>query len=137
MQKHWSCIPQFLFLQPAMSDPRTCRSRQSIELELQDLQNAYAKLLYEHASLWSNSNLVTGSLSTRGPHSETREFRDDLQELIEVAIDEIYIPERGTQHVIKGCWFCRKHFGTVEQVKVHITDDMSPPLPEKLSVETR
>ena len=30
--------------------------------------------------------------------------------------------------VITGCSFCRKHFGTVEQFKFHITDDVLPPL---------
>ena len=32
-----------------------------------------------------------------------------------------------------GCTFCRKHFGTVEQFKRHITDDVLPPLLDKLS----
>ena len=30
--------------------------------------------------------------------------------------------------VITGCTFCRKHFGTVEQFKRHITEDVLPPL---------
>jgi hypothetical protein len=29
--------------------------------------------------------------------------------------------------VITGCTFCRKHFGTVEQFKRHITEDVLPP----------
>jgi hypothetical protein len=33
--------------------------------------------------------------------------------------------------VMTGCSFCRKHFGTVEQFKRHITDDMLPPLLDK------
>jgi hypothetical protein len=36
--------------------------------------------------------------------------------------------------VITGCSFCRKHFGTVEQFKRHITEDVLPPLLDKLSV---
>jgi hypothetical protein len=39
--------------------------------------------------------------------------------------------------VITGCTLCRKHFGTVEQFKVHITDDVLPPLLDKLSAETK
>jgi hypothetical protein len=35
--------------------------------------------------------------------------------------------------VITGCTFCRKHFGTVEQFKRHITDDVLPPLLDRLS----
>jgi hypothetical protein len=34
-----------------------------------------------------------------------------------------------------GCSTCQKHFGTVEQFKRHITDDVLPPLLDKLSVE--
>jgi hypothetical protein len=37
--------------------------------------------------------------------------------------------------VITGCTFCRKHFGTVEQFKRHITEDVLPPLLDKLSSE--
>ena len=37
--------------------------------------------------------------------------------------------------VITGCTFCRKHFGTVEQFKRHITDDVLPTLLDKLSTE--
>jgi hypothetical protein len=33
------------------------------------------------------------------------------------------------------CSACRKHFGTVEQFKGHITDDVLPPLLDKLSTE--
>jgi hypothetical protein len=39
--------------------------------------------------------------------------------------------------VMTGCAFCRKHFGTVEQFKFHITDDVLPPLLDKLSVEAK
>jgi len=39
--------------------------------------------------------------------------------------------------VITGCTLCRKHFGTVEQFKRHITDDVLPPLLDTLSVETK
>jgi hypothetical protein len=39
--------------------------------------------------------------------------------------------------VITGCTFCRKHFGTVEQFKRHITDDVLPPLLDKLSQAVR
>lgn len=39
--------------------------------------------------------------------------------------------------VMTGCSFCRKHFGTVEQFKRHITDDVLPPLLDKLSVEAK
>jgi hypothetical protein len=34
--------------------------------------------------------------------------------------------------VLTGCSFCRKHFGTAEQFKRHITDDVLPPLLDKL-----
>jgi hypothetical protein len=37
--------------------------------------------------------------------------------------------------VITGCTMCRKHFGTVEQFKRHITDDVLPPLLDRLSSE--
>jgi hypothetical protein len=34
-----------------------------------------------------------------------------------------------------GCSACQKHFGTVEQFKRRITDDVLPALIDKLSVE--
>ena len=37
--------------------------------------------------------------------------------------------------VMTGCTFCRKHFGTVEQFKRHISEDVLPPLLDKLSTE--
>jgi hypothetical protein len=37
--------------------------------------------------------------------------------------------------VMTGCSFCRKHFGTVEQFKRHITEDVLPGLLDKLSSE--
>ena len=39
--------------------------------------------------------------------------------------------------VITGCSFCRKHFGTVEQFKRHITEDVLPSLLNKLSTESQ
>ena len=39
--------------------------------------------------------------------------------------------------VITGCSYCRKHFGTVEKFKRHITEDVLPPLLDKLSVEAK
>ena len=35
-----------------------------------------------------------------------------------------------------GCSACQKHFGTVEQFKRRITEDVLPPLLDKLSAET-
>lgn len=35
--------------------------------------------------------------------------------------------------VITGCTLCRKNFGTVEQFKRHITDDVLPSLLDRLS----
>jgi hypothetical protein len=37
--------------------------------------------------------------------------------------------------VITGCTLCRKHFGTVEQFKRHINEDVLPPLLDKLSMK--
>jgi len=37
--------------------------------------------------------------------------------------------------VMTGCTFCRKHFGTVEQFKRHISEDVLPPLLDKPSTE--
>jgi hypothetical protein len=34
-----------------------------------------------------------------------------------------------------GCSICQKHFGTVEQFKRHITEDVLPPLLDKLSTD--
>jgi len=34
-----------------------------------------------------------------------------------------------------GCSTCQKHFGTIEQFKGHLTEDVSPPLLDRLSVE--
>jgi len=34
-----------------------------------------------------------------------------------------------------GCSICQKHFGTVEQFKRHITEDVLPSLLDKLSAE--
>jgi hypothetical protein len=39
--------------------------------------------------------------------------------------------------VLTGCSFCRKHFGTVEQFKRHITEDVLPPLLDNLSAKTK
>jgi Fe-S oxidoreductase len=39
--------------------------------------------------------------------------------------------------VITGCPFCRKHFGTVEQFKRHITEDVLPPLLDQLKVDAK
>jgi Zinc-finger double-stranded RNA-binding len=36
-----------------------------------------------------------------------------------------------------GCSICQKHFGTVEQFKRHIREDVLPPLLDKLSVEAK
>jgi hypothetical protein len=36
-----------------------------------------------------------------------------------------------------GCSICQKHFGTVEQFKRHITDDVLPPLLDKFSTEAK
>jgi hypothetical protein len=36
-----------------------------------------------------------------------------------------------------GCPLCERHFGTVEQFKRHLTDDVLPPLLDKLSVEAK
>jgi hypothetical protein len=36
-----------------------------------------------------------------------------------------------------GCTACQKYFGTVEQFKRHITDDVLPPLLHKLSVDAK
>jgi hypothetical protein len=35
-----------------------------------------------------------------------------------------------------GCSICQKHFGTVEQFKRHLAEDVLPPLLDKLSTET-
>ena len=35
--------------------------------------------------------------------------------------------------VLTGCSFCRKHFGTAEQFKRHITEDVLPALLDRLS----
>jgi hypothetical protein len=39
------------------------------------------------------------------------------------------------QHKIveTGCSTCQKHFGTIEQFKRHLTDDVLPPLLDRLS----
>lgn len=34
-----------------------------------------------------------------------------------------------------GCPLCERHFGTVEQFKRHLTDDVLPPLLDRLSKE--
>jgi hypothetical protein len=36
-----------------------------------------------------------------------------------------------------GCSTCQKHFGTVEQFKRHLVEDVLPPLLDKLSVEAK
>jgi hypothetical protein len=36
-----------------------------------------------------------------------------------------------------GCSMCQKHFGTVEQFKRYITDDVLPPLLDKLSIDSQ
>ena len=35
--------------------------------------------------------------------------------------------------VLTGCSTCRKHFGTVEQFKRHLSEDVLPPLSDRLS----
>jgi hypothetical protein len=34
-----------------------------------------------------------------------------------------------------GCSICQKHFGTIEQFKQHLIEEILPPLLDKLSVE--
>jgi hypothetical protein len=34
-----------------------------------------------------------------------------------------------------GCSTCQKHFGTVEQFKLHLSDEVLPPLLDRLSNE--
>jgi len=43
------------------------------------------------------------------------------------------------QHKIvqTGCSACQKHFGTVEQFKFHLCDDVLPPLLDRLSKSDR
>jgi hypothetical protein len=41
----------------------------------------------------------------------------------------------GHKIVQTGCSTCQKHFGTVEQFKRHITEDVLPTLLDKLSSE--
>jgi len=36
-----------------------------------------------------------------------------------------------------GCSICQKHFGTVEQFKRHITEDVLPSLLDKLSLAAK
>jgi hypothetical protein len=86
MQKHLSS--ERISRLPEMPRPQSWRSRQSVERELRDLQNAYARLMEEHASLWSGG-LLMGSLQTLRPASRTPEFSDELQELIEASLNEI------------------------------------------------
>ena len=61
-------------------------------------------------------------------------------ELLKAIQDEIQKHNLSTfmheQHrvVMTGCSFCHKHFGTVEQFKRHLSEDVLPPLLDKLSV---
>jgi hypothetical protein len=43
------------------------------------------------------------------------------------------------QHKIveTGCSTCQKHFGTIEQFKRHLTDDVLPPLLDRLSGKSK
>ena len=36
-----------------------------------------------------------------------------------------------------GCSTCQEHFGTIEQFKRHLAEDVLPPLLDKLSVEAQ
>ena len=36
-----------------------------------------------------------------------------------------------------GCSTCKKHFGTIEEFKRHLTEDVLPPLLDKLSTKER
>jgi hypothetical protein len=36
-----------------------------------------------------------------------------------------------------GCSACQKHFGTVEQFKRHLTEDVLPPLLDRVSSEVK
>jgi hypothetical protein len=49
------------------------------------------------------------------------------------------VPDLGTHQVFAehkivetGCSTCQKHFGTVEQFKRHLSEDVLPPLLDKL-----
>jgi hypothetical protein len=43
----------------------------------------------------------------------------------------------GDKIVQTGCSACQKHFGTVEQFKRHLAEDVLPPLLDKLSIEAK
>jgi hypothetical protein len=64
-------------------------------------------------------------------------------ELLKAIRDEIQRHNLDTfmnpQHKIveTGCSTCQKHFGTIEQFKRHLTDDVLPPLLDKLSTDSQ
>jgi hypothetical protein len=64
-------------------------------------------------------------------------------ELLHALQTEIHKHNRSTfmsaEHKIvqTGCSTCQKHFGTIEQFKRHITEDVLPPLLDKLSAEAK
>jgi hypothetical protein len=57
------------------------------------------------------------------------------QEILRHDLDTLLNPEH--KIVETGCPMCQKQFGTIEQFKRHLTDDVLPPLLDRLSVEAK
>jgi hypothetical protein len=73
----------------------------------------------------------SGLLFWKG-HVKKSELLRALQTEIQKHNLSTYMDEKD-KIVMTGCSFCRRHFGTVEQFKRHITEDVLPPLLDKLS----
>jgi hypothetical protein len=80
-------------------------------------------------------NIQGGSRTIRGIAMKKSELLKELQsEIQRHNLDTFMSADKIVQ---TGCSTCQKHFGTVEQFKRHLTDDVLPPLLDKLSQTVR
>jgi len=76
---------------------------------------------------------IANSRNERGNVKKFELLRELQNEIQRHNLDTFMNPQH--KIVETGCSTCQKHFGTIEQFKRHLTDDVLPPLLDRLSVE--
>jgi hypothetical protein len=82
----------------------------------------------------SARNRINGRHRSRHRKTKKSELREIQNEIQRHNLDTFMSAEH--KIVQTGCSRCQKHFGTVEQFKRHLAEDVLPPLLDRLSKET-